>query len=113
MRKHGHGRPGRTSPTFNTWDKMIERCYNPNHTAFPRYGGRGIQVCVRWHRSNPNAFVDFLHDMGERPEGKTLDRINNDWSYMPSNCRWATRLEQAKNKRPITHCRKGHLFTDE
>lgn len=111
--KHGHARKGKVSRTFNTWDKMFERCYNIKHDAFPRYGGRGIQVCCRWHRSNPDAFKNFLADMGERPEGLNLDRINNDYSYMPSNCRWVTAHEQALNRRPKTHCRRGHIFTEK
>lgn len=72
---------------------MIQRCTNPKRDRYPVYGGRGITVCVRWR-----TFENFLEDMGERPVGRTLDRINNDGNYEPGNCRWATAEEQALNK---------------
>lgn len=90
---HGHAGRGGESPTYNTWQGMLFRCENPAHRAFSRYGGRGIIVCRRWHD-----FKNFLADMGERPDGRTLDRINNDGNYEPGNCRWATPAEQAANK---------------
>lgn len=73
---------------------MISRCENPRATSWKWYGARGIAVCARWH-----AFENFLADMGERPNGRTLDRINNDGNYEPSNCRWATGKEQISNRR--------------
>lgn len=73
---------------------MRERCYNPKHIAYHRYGGRGITVCDRWR----NSFEAFLADMGARPEGRTLDRVNNNGNYEPSNCRWATPKEQRANQ---------------
>jgi hypothetical protein len=89
-RRHG----GSQSPTYQSWLAMRERCYRRKNVNFRNYGGRGIQVCARWF-----VFENFLADIGERPPGTTLDRINPNGHYMPSNCRWATSLEQGLNKR--------------
>ena len=83
------------TPTYYAWVSMLQRCTNPNHRAWPSYGGRGITVCKRWL----NSFSKFLADMGEKPEGLTLERIKNGKGYSPSNCRWATVSEQNANKR--------------
>lgn len=93
---HGFGRqPGR-SPEARAWSDMINRCMNPAHRRYADYGGRGIKVCIRWQRS----FLDFLADMGARPSSwHSLDRIDNNGSYEPGNCRWATRSQQQRNKR--------------
>jgi hypothetical protein len=88
--RHGHSRKLRT-PTYQTWVAMRNRCYRKSQDNFSRYGGKGIQVCARWFD-----FANFLSDMGERPMGMTLDRINSDGHYMPSNCRWATLKEQRR-----------------
>ena len=82
-------------PLYRTWQGMRTRCNNPNADNYPRYGGKGITVCDRW--SDFNLFVE---DMGERPEGYTLDRIISTGNYEPSNCRWATYAQQAENRSP-------------
>jgi hypothetical protein len=74
---------------------MKQRCGNPKNRWFKSYGGRGITVCARWQAS----FADFFADMGQRPVGLTLDRIDNDQGYEKSNCRWASRSQQQRNKR--------------
>lgn len=81
--------------TYNTWLDMRRRCYQPSRKAFRDYGGRGIIVCERWRTS----FLRFLEDMGQRPVGLVIDRINNDGNYEPVNCRWTTRQESNRNKR--------------
>ncbi len=91
---------------------MIARCYYKSDTSYPRYGGKGITVCDRWRYS----FLNFLSDMGEKPEGLTIDRISNTGIYEPSNCRWATVLEQARNKgayKKREFCKRGHPFDTE
>ena len=98
---HGHARLSKGSRTYVSWMMMRQRCQNPNATGYHNYGGRGICVCKRWQ-----AFEAFLADMGERPEGTSLDRIDNNKNYGPSNCRWATKSEQQKNTRWIIACAK-------
>ncbi len=90
-----HGATG--SRTYVSWASMIQRCSNPKNTDYHSYGGRGISVCSKWVKS----FEEFYSHMGERPEGLTLDRIDNEGNYEPGNCRWATTAQQAINTRRV------------
>lgn len=94
---HGHGSAARgQSPTYRSWASMIARCTMPsNGRNWKWYGGRGVTVCPDWRDS----FEAFLCDMGPRPAGHSLDRVNSDGNYEPGNCRWATPIEQAANRK--------------
>lgn len=97
MRTHGCAVHGQETRAWRSWHAAKMRCFNPNDPAYARYGGRGITMCARWRDS----FENFLADMGERPEDRTLDRFpDNDGNYEPGNCRWATRKQQTANRRP-------------
>jgi hypothetical protein len=93
---HGHTRGHAMTPEYTAWMSMRRRCEDPRGPMFRHYGGRGISVCRRWRKS----FEAFLADVGPRPSPlHSLDRIDNDRNYEPGNVRWATRIEQASNKR--------------
>lgn len=88
---------GARDRTYQTWQGMIQRCHNEKHPAYKWYGGRGLCVCDRWRKD----FLNFFDDMGERPNGFTIERKNNAEGYHPNNCIWATREEQSRNKRNV------------
>jgi hypothetical protein len=96
--KHGHamrvGGKTRFTPTYSTWRSMLRRCHNPRQASFQRYGAKGISMTKPWRDS----FESFLNDMGERPPGMTIDRIDNRFGYFMANCRWATTKQQEANK---------------
>ncbi len=108
--KHGGCVGGVMTPTYKIWSYMKDRCLNPNNQRFVSYGGRGITVCDRWL-----SFENFLADMGERPEGMSIDRIDNNKGYSLENCRWATNKQQQRNKannKYITHAGETKSLAD-
>lgn len=90
---HGHTAGGKTSPTHKSWEAMKQRVLNPNHISFKYYGGRGIKIDPRWL-----VFENFLEDMGVRPVGTSLDRIDSNGDYEYDNCKWSSATEQANNR---------------
>ena len=91
--KHGHATDSGESPTYVSYRAMLDRCYREKNAKYSSYGGSGISVCDRWRVS----FENFLADMGERPKGTSIDRINGLGNYEPGNCRWATAKDQQHN----------------
>jgi hypothetical protein len=92
-KKHGHS-VGKVSRTYVSWLALKDRCTNPNNNRYDIYGGRGIKFCERWLK-----FENFLEDMGERPIKTSIDRINSNGNYEPTNCKWSSSVEQNKNRR--------------
>lgn len=108
-----HGFTG--TKIYHVWFKMNQRCDRMSDPAYKNYGGRGILVCDRWNRSNPEGFQNFLDDMGLPAQGMTIERIDNNSNYDPSNCKWATRLEQNRNVRSnvyLTFEGETHILED-
>jgi hypothetical protein len=95
MTKHG----GYLTPEYKSWNAMIQRCTNPNSTGYADYGGRGIGICDRWQ--GEMGYLNFVADMGPRPKGQTLDRIEGNGHYEPANTRWATAKVQQNNRRCV------------
>ena len=93
--QHGHTVDGRVTPEYNSWQQMRRRCLDPTHPRFADYGGAGVEICARWR----DDFAAFLADMGRRSPGLTLDRIDTRGHYEPGNCRWASYIEQNRNRR--------------
>ena len=96
MSKHGHSILGKVTKTYTVWVEMKGRCNNPKNKSYKDYGGRGIKVCQRW-----DDFRNFLTDMGERPDGLMIDRINNDGNYEPGNCQWTDITTSNRNTRRV------------
>lgn len=94
--KHGQSHYGSPSPTYRSWSSMRSRCLNPRSTSYRKYGARGVTICPEW-----NSFEAFFRDMGERPPGHTIDRINPSLGYSPDNCRWADRFTQGRNRAKV------------
>jgi hypothetical protein len=96
---HGHSKRGQQTLEYTAWACMMSRCYQPSADNYVRYGGRGVTVCDRWKTNAGGGFENFLSDMGEHPgKGYTLDRIDTNGNYEPSNCKWSTKKEQTKNR---------------
>ena len=102
---HGHTKGNKNTPTYNSYIGMKQRCYYTKHKFYDNYGGRGIEIFQPWL----DCFENFLKDMGERPEGHSIDRIDSDGDYTPDNCKWSTHSEQMKNRRSWAKKKKNQI----
>jgi len=104
-RNKTHGQSNKTiTPTYRTWSAMRSRCLSADDKDYHKYGARGITICDEW-----NSFENFYNDMGDRPKGLTIDRVDNNGNYEPGNCRWATAKEQGLNRRPTRMLEKDGM----
>jgi len=110
---HGQGWGEARTPTYQIWVSMRQRCNNPNDKAYRYYGGRGIKVCDRWELTRGGSFENFFADMGPRPDGYSIERINNDGDYEPSNCKWIPRGDQPENTRVKRDILSGQFTSDD
>jgi len=113
--KHGDCRRGYRHYIYNIWISIKDRCFNPKKKQFKDYGGRGITMYSEWINNYPKFKEYILTNLGERPEGMTLDRINNDGNYEPNNLRWATQLQQCEDHRKLNELQISiikHLLKD-
>lgn len=107
--KNGNRKNRRATNEYNSYSSMIARCYNLNHQSYADYGGRNIRVCNRWREPRGRGIKNFIDDMGPRPVGTTLDRINPQGHYEPTNCRWATAKVQYENRRCMLWPKGGKI----
>lgn len=108
--KHGHAKKDSETETYQSWLHMRQRCNNQNNDSYEQYGGRGITICSSW-----DSFEKFLSDMGERPNGTTLERVDNEKGYSRSNCQWSDKKSQQRNRRSnhIIKTKRGEMCISE